>query len=1035
MDEIEYKLNTKNSVLIVNAIDKLLATIKSKYKPIERQRFVNENEELKFLREKCSSTDATVSMTACQGLLALVELGVLEIAHTMSTVVTLLPSTHNYSAIISTMSGLLILDLKARLVPGQQYKCQFSLKSPQHLFITVLEKNKAAEDVILAQMHSLCTHPDYIVSSNSLELLRPVFLWLTCHPKRESSIKPWQLLLGLPQSTAQSSLIFACLSCQQISNEALIDRSFAAYTAVTEAALYRQNRDHVVALLPMLARVSNQLMKLCRDPRPCYVLLERCFALDAPELRSVAGITLMLLAENLSETSALYLLDLLNLALNIISKYEYSAISLNVFVAQALQWLNLPSYLTAAALKVGSKILTTYKHHYKDDRRLYSPNLKANKTFQALLYSDSRLSIVFKANQNWERIRDDPDKLKSWLESLSSINDDVKLQLLPFFMGMIMEKRKEEWYEEIILIVLKILVDLVQNNKDFTVQMLPLLVYLIANERNPAVKLQCFKALPLMAKSKENVPDIVKVLQKIKSNKGAPTSLLILIYTSLAETQVRCFPYLQEMLVDQNIGRPDDLKWELDIAKALSVQRICEIRPSSHGLELVSVIASLLNRCTDRSGAVVTVACVESLARLWRCAALAPHSTWAALQPKLAKDHRPTVQISICQLLSEVPSLRVATPEFDNLISEAVRKLWSVVAEGSLPEVVEAGCDALATYKIDDYKLADVPEIYRRTVKLPASYCKTPADAARRPEEVLDYVPCEIWPEVFKYTNLSALGGVSRLAARLIEREVRGYRSGQYALERHEPASLQHLHPTSVARGLVDCFRRQVTVHEQSARYAGTARTVRAGAPRAGLAAAPAPHQRGQGTGGLLQETGNCTRTEREVRGYRSGQYALERHEPASLQHLHPTSVARGLVDCFRRQVTVHEQSARYAGTAPDSTRWSGTSRPRCSTCTPPAWPGDWWTASGDRPHHPPTISPTRSSSPYSRLLPQSSPNLFLRSTYASYPRCSTEAWSGGAGVSPWRRGRLRCLRPGGGSWRLICRESALGVLRNQTPS
>ncbi|PZC74109.1 hypothetical protein B5X24_HaOG208360 [Helicoverpa armigera] len=929
MDEIEYKLNTKNSVLIVNAIDKLLATIKSKYKPIERQRFVNENEELKFLREKCSSTDATVSMTACQGLLALVELGVLEIAHTMSTVVTLLPSTHNYSAIISTMSGLLILDLKARLVPGQQYKCQFSLKSPQHPFITVLEKNKAAEDVILAQMHSLCTHPDYIVSSNSLELLRPVFLWLTCHPKRESSIKPWQLLLGLPQSTAQSSLIFACLSCQQISNETLIDRSFAAYTAVTEAALYRQNRDHVVALLPMLARVSNQLMKLCRDPRPCYVLLERCFALDAPELRSVAGITLMLLAENLSETSALYLLDLLNLALNIISKYEYSAISLNVFVAQALQWLNLPSYLTAAALKVGSKILTTYKHHYKDDRRLYTPNLKANKTFQALLYSDSRLSIVFKANQNWERIRDDPDKLKSWLESLSSINDDVKLQLLPFFMGMIMEKRKEEWYEEIVLIVLKILVDLVQNNKDFTVQMLPLLVYLIANERNPAVKLQCFKALPLMAKSKENVPDIVKVLQKIKSNKGAPTSLLILIYTSLAETQVRCFPYLQEMLVDQNIGRPDDLKWELDIAKALSVQRICEIRPSSHGLELVSVIASLLNRCTDRSGAVVTVACVESLARLWRCAALAPHSThatvttaperpsshglelvsviasllnrctdrsgavvtvacveslarlwrcaalaphstWAALQPKLARDHRPTVQISICQLLSEVPSLRVATPEFDNLISEAVRKLWSVVAEGSLPEVVEAGCDALATYKIDDYKLADVPEIYRRTVKLPASYCKTPADAARRPEEVLDYVPCEIWPEVFKYTNQSALGGVSRLAARLIEREVRGYRSGQYALERHEPASLQHLHPTSVARGLVDCFRRQP----------------------------------GQGTGGLLQETGNCTRTEREVRGYRSGQYALERHEPASLQHLHPTSLARGLVDCFRRQAT-----------------------------------------------------------------------------------------------------------------------------------
>lgn len=93
MDEIEYKLNTNNSVLVVNAIDKLISTIKSKFKPLERQHFVLENEELKLLREKCSAKEAVVSLTACQGLLALVELGVLEIAHTMSTIVTLLPST------------------------------------------------------------------------------------------------------------------------------------------------------------------------------------------------------------------------------------------------------------------------------------------------------------------------------------------------------------------------------------------------------------------------------------------------------------------------------------------------------------------------------------------------------------------------------------------------------------------------------------------------------------------------------------------------------------------------------------------------------------------------------------------------------------------------------------------------------------------------------------------------------------------------------------------------------------------------------
>lgn len=92
MDEIEYKLKTNNSVLIVNAIDKLISTIKSKYQPAERQKFVLENEELKFLREKCSSENTLVSLTAYQGLLALVEFGVLEIGHTMSTVITLLPT-------------------------------------------------------------------------------------------------------------------------------------------------------------------------------------------------------------------------------------------------------------------------------------------------------------------------------------------------------------------------------------------------------------------------------------------------------------------------------------------------------------------------------------------------------------------------------------------------------------------------------------------------------------------------------------------------------------------------------------------------------------------------------------------------------------------------------------------------------------------------------------------------------------------------------------------------------------------------------
>ncbi|CAB3219749.1 unnamed protein product [Arctia plantaginis] len=234
-------------------------------------------------------------------------------------------------------------------------------------------------------------------------------------------------------------------------------------------------------------------------------------------------------------------------------------------------------------------------------------------------------------------------------------------------------------------------------------------------------------------------------------------------------------------------------------------------RASSHGLELVSVISSILNRCGDKSGAVATCVCLDSLRLLWKGSALAPPSTWKALEPKLGRDHRPSVQISLCKLLGEVPSLRVSNPDYDKLISEASRKLWMLVSDSNVPEVAEAACDALSAYKIDDYKLKDIPEIYRRTVKLPASFCKTPADAARKPEDVLDYVPCEIWPEVFKYTNQAALPGVSRLCSRLVEREVRAHRSGVYAPQRAEPHGLAHLHHASLARGLLECFKKQAT--------------------------------------------------------------------------------------------------------------------------------------------------------------------------------------------------------------------------------
>ncbi|XP_061384028.1 focadhesin isoform X2 [Danaus plexippus] len=800
MDEIEYKLNTNNSVLIVNAIDKLILTIKSKFKPGERQKFVLENEELKFLREKCSSKDNMVSLTACQGLLALVELGVLEIAHTMSTVVTLIPSTHNYSAIISTMAGLLILDLKSRLIPGQPYKCQFSMRSPQHPFITILQKNKDIEDNVIAQMHALCTHPEYIVASNSLELLRPVFLWLTCSPQASNSIKPWQLLISLPESAAQINLLVACLSCQQIRDAPSCERSFSVYRCVSEGL--RSRPELGAALLAVIARTSGELMIHGMDPRPCYSLVER--VLSEGGRSAVAGLVIMMLGGNLVHTSALYLHELFHLCLNIITKYEFSTLCLNSFVALSLQWLHLPSYLTNNALKVSSKILEIHQSMNRPDSGLFMANMKNNAVFQEMVHVDRKLYIHYKLLDTWERLRDEPDRLSKWFDGLMRCDDRLKVELMPFIAGLALDGTGDE---RLVLAALQGLIQLVGFKKEVSVTLLPILLYKIANDPRAKVKLECLRGLPLMATTKENVPALVSIFNKLKNRKGVPTSQLIMMYTSLAETQVRCFPYLQELLSDSSL-HPHDLKWEVDIAKALAVRRICEIRPSSHGLELVPVVSSLLNRWERSSAGPVSLA-LEALRHLWQGAAVAPPGTWRALQPRLAKDNRIQVQISLCNLLAEAPALRVSSAEYGELLQQTAARLWLFISDSDQPAVIGAACRALAGYKIEDYTLKDIPEVYRRTVKLPPSYCKTPSDAARKPEDVLDYLPCEVWPEVFKYTNQSALHCVQHLVSKLIGREIRGYRSGVYH-EREGGKEGAGLSVSSVLRGVVEGLRKQM---------------------------------------------------------------------------------------------------------------------------------------------------------------------------------------------------------------------------------
>jgi len=47
----------------------------------------------------------------------------------------------------------------------------------------------------------------------------------------------------------------------------------------------------------------------------------------------------------------------------------------------------------------------------------------------------------------------------------------------------------------------------------------------------------------------------------------------------------------------------------------------------------------------------------------------------------------------------------------------------------------------LSKTDVEKLSLKTLPECYRQRLKLPSSYTKTPVDAARKPEDVLSYIP------------------------------------------------------------------------------------------------------------------------------------------------------------------------------------------------------------------------------------------------------------------------------------------------------
>jgi hypothetical protein len=157
----------------------------------------------------------------------------------------------------------------------------------------------------------------------------------------------------------------------------------------------------------------------------------------------------------------------------------------------------------------------------------------------------------------------------------------------------------------------------------------------------------------------------------------------------------------------------------------------------------------------------------------------------------------------------------VAGPEYAAFLSDSIAWLWKTVgaavdgsaAAGGSPAVATAAYVAIGAFPLEATKLKMLPPAARAGLKLPPKYCSTPAEAARRPEDVLPYVPGECWPRLLGLASSGSEDkGVSSLLGALVRQELDNLPRSVYHLSQAmqnagaEPVNYNHLPDHSVLR-------------------------------------------------------------------------------------------------------------------------------------------------------------------------------------------------------------------------------------------
>lgn len=792
MNEIEYKLESTNPVLISHATSKLFESIKKK-KYEQQANHISKIPEFKLLLTKKDSTNVTLSISACQALIALVENGLWDINEALSTFISSIFSIKNYMVATTTISHLLILDLKCGTKNETMYP--FTLYTPQHPFIMILNQNKDSWQTILSQMTFILNHQDTRIKNNGIKMLRPVFLYILCNPSSNSldccMQQVWQLLIKSKHESHVQMEILSWLCTAE--NHSCINTNYRILE-LAEKAFSEKNKEYCTALLPIIVSLTIQLLKQGSDPEPnfyvIFLIIDYCD-------NYIGNLMLTLMAEVIILCPAIYLHSALQICVRVTKKMSYDDIFFNTLIATIVKWIAYPSVLCSTALdtardlanQIFAKTRTTC-----DNEMIFS-----NKLFTVFIHSDTYIQFYTELvhclsiwNQN---------DMLSWLNSMSCAPIYLKDKCKLLISGLLLQSNDPL----IVQLCCNILVNVSKEMKNFESHVLSLILHKLTKCKSSTESKCLLLVIPKLMIVKENVPIVNHTLNGLLNGDKQLKYFMIELYLEALKREPRCYRFLYAAI---NKLMESDFSWYSDATCARAMKYICENYPE-HGEKLVPFILQILNRSTSMNGGTASALALESISALCKASVIDICTTWKVLAPKMEKEKRPVVLRSFCKLLGDVAFYTPSQclEKHYQVIDDIVSRLWNYATWNDV-KIVNSALEALASYHLEQLSLKTLPVEFRCNLTLPATYAKTATEEVKKPEDVLPYIPSICWIQMLQNINKMALVASGNLLISFITEEVSNFRSGIYMWPQGEPQNFKYLPEKSVIRAVGEYLRK-----------------------------------------------------------------------------------------------------------------------------------------------------------------------------------------------------------------------------------